>query len=43
MVPKPNPGKTGDDKNLTLNAMSSILLKNNNYLIMPLMPMCMCF
>jgi hypothetical protein len=40
-VPKPNPGKPGDDKNFNTEDMNSIHLKHNNF-IMPLMPMCMC-
>jgi len=40
-VPKPNPEKTGDDKNYNTKKMNSIHLTHNNF-IMPLMPMCMC-
>jgi hypothetical protein len=40
-VPKPNPGKPGDDKNFNTKKMNSIHLTHNNF-IMPLMPMCMC-
>jgi len=39
-VPKPNPGKPGDDKNFNTETMNSIHLTHNNF-IMPLMPMCM--
>jgi hypothetical protein len=40
-VPKPNPGKPGDDKNFNTNKMNSIRLIHNNFII-PLTPMCMC-
>jgi hypothetical protein len=40
-VPKPNPGKPGDDKNFNTDNMNSIHLTHNNF-IMPLMPMRMC-
>jgi hypothetical protein len=39
-VPKPNPGKSGDDK-INARLMNAIHLTHNNF-TMPLMPMCMC-